>query len=186
MTDRNKPPQPSSTKLPRHADGSLKLDNDIRATTFLNTTCGALVTKDGDETYCGKRQFQSPSGPTCEDGHGGAPGRKLPSRGGGFECTKEDMEPHPDDQHAYDPNNLPPLGPGDVKVGDVVTLISGGPRMTAIGITPCYKTDNSKKPSTQTLISEWIECIWFAPTLDGAWTGPFKDTFDIRWLDSEV
>lgn len=100
---------------------------------------------------------------------------------GGFYCTEEDMKPHRERE-----DKLPPLGPGDVKIGDVVTLISGGPRMTVIAITPRIKTDNSKKPSVQRPDGETISCVWFSPSLEGSWTGPHYADFDIRLLDSEV
>lgn len=98
MTDRNKPPQPSSTKLPRDAKGRLIL-GDKPAARWLDETCDA---KTGDLTVCGLRRFMTVSGETCPAGHGGAPKRVMTRREIAtwirrFEDGELELEEMPDD-----------------------------------------------------------------------------------------
>lgn len=173
MTDRNKPPQPSSTKLPRDASGRLILgDAPPRRQGrepepyWLNTTCGHRE----KGSLCGLRQFRTWSGDTCAAGHGGAEGMTMGSAElstwelkhgdepvpwsaddaplddggtrhgslpGGFYCTEEDMKSEP---------KMHDFGPGDLDVGDIVILCSGGPAMTVlVGNKGCLT----------------VECVWF-------------------------
>ena len=50
-----------------------EIDPQIKDRQWLDTACAVIV-----KSYCGKRQFKTPSGDTCEAGHGGAPGIERP------------------------------------------------------------------------------------------------------------
>lgn len=157
------------------------------------------------EAICGKRQFKTPMHDIiCKDGHCSTPIQMLADEiatwdklyqdgeqpddpdfeqppglpkdePGGFYCTKEDMAPE----------GMPRLGPGDVKVGDVVHLISGGPRMTVLRIDDRIEYTKTK-PQQSKVVGQTITCIWFTASLEGSWLGPFHHDFDINLLDSEV
>lgn len=63
-----------------------------------------------------------------------------------------------------------------MKAGDVVRLVSGGPRMTVIDLIGRELGDHCA-----------AECIWFGRSADGVhWDGPFRQVFELWLLEPAV